>query len=147
MYDVFRFLADSSVAKVSATAINPGSLPYLRNDNFCATIAYEDGSVGNLTYTALGPKQGLAKERLEVFCDGEAYTLDDYRSLVRAGDGKVLWHGNEADKGHFEELCRFGNAIVNGDPAPIAFAQLVETTAVALHVEEQIHGRSGSDGL
>jgi len=89
LYDLFRFLADAPVKGIQASAIDPGTLPYRRNDNFCATLTYEDGSVGSLVYTALGPKAGLPKERMEVFCDGEAYLLDDFKSLIRASDGKV----------------------------------------------------------
>lgn len=141
MYDVFRFLAGATVRSVQATAINPGSLPYKRNDNFCATVGYADGSVGNLTYTALGPKQGLAKERVEVFCDGEAYIIDDYRSLMRGSDNKVLWQNDTVDKGHFEELSRLGDAIATGATSPIPFEELVETTAVALRVEDLLFRR------
>jgi predicted dehydrogenase len=38
MYDVFRFLAGSPVDRITAATINPGKLPYNRNDNFVATI-------------------------------------------------------------------------------------------------------------
>lgn len=142
MYDVFRCLADAPVTSISATSIEPKALPYQRNDNFCATIGYQDGSVGNLVYTALGPKQGLPKERIEVFCDGDAYIVDDYKSLVRASDSKILWQSNEVDKGHFEELSRLGEAIANGSEAPIPFEQIVETTAVALHIEDLLYQRN-----
>ena len=37
MYDVFRFLAGAPARSIEATAIDPGSLPYARNDNFTAT--------------------------------------------------------------------------------------------------------------
>ena len=37
MYDVFRFLAGAPVRSVEASAIDPGELPYARNDNFAAT--------------------------------------------------------------------------------------------------------------
>ncbi len=145
MYDVFRHLTDAPVARISAHAVKPGSLPYLRNDNFCASLTYQDGSVANLVYTALGPKQGLGKERIEVFCDGEAFVIEDFKSLVRAGDGKVLWQSAEPDKGHFEELSQFGDAIAAGGMAPIAFEELVETSAVALHIEDLIHERTCDD--
>lgn len=141
MYDVFRFLAGAPVKSVSASSIDPGSLPYLRNDNFCASLAYADGSVGNLVYTALGPKQGLPKERIEVFCDGDAYVVDDFKSLTRASDGKVLWQSSEVDKGHFEELSRLGDAIAGGGESPIPFDEIVETTAVSLQVEDLLFNR------
>ena len=77
-----------------------------------------------------------------MFSDGEAYVVDDYRSLIRASDAAVLWSG-EQDKGHFEELSRFGDAIASGGESPIPFDELVETTAVALHVEDLLMGRVG----
>ena len=136
MYDVFRFLAGKPVESIKATSINPGNLPYFRNDNFSATMSYQDGSVGNLIYTALGPKTGLPKERVEVFCDGEAYIVDDYKKLVRCSDEEVLWSSSEVDKGHFTELERFGEAIKNNTEAPLAFHEIMETTAATLRVED-----------
>jgi predicted dehydrogenase len=143
MYDVFRALTGSPAASVVADAIDAGQLPYRRNDNFSATIRYQDGSLAHLLYTSLGPK-ALPKERVEVFCDGEAYVLDDYRSLTRAGDGSVLWSG-EQDKGHYEELSRFGDAIASGAESPIPFDELIETSAVALRVEDSLFGRVGEN--
>ena len=105
-------------------------------------VTYDDGSLAHLVYTSLGPKTGLGKERIEVFCDGEAFVVDDFKSLVKSSDGAVLWQSSEADKGHFEELSRFGDAIAQGAPAPIPFDELVETSAVALHVQDLLQGRS-----
>lgn len=141
VYDVFRFLAGAAVDSIGATAIDPGTLPYARNDNFSAVLRYEDGSVCNLLYTALGPKQGLPKERIEVFCDGEAYLIDDFRTLVRTSDGAVLWQSDQ-DKGHGEELLALGRAVRGEQDVPIPFDQLVETTAVSLHIEDLLHGRT-----
>src|SRR5262249_13581480 len=141
MYDVFRSLTGHAVRSVSAAAIDPGSLPYRRDDNFSATITYDDGSLAHLLYTALGPKSGLGKERIEIFCDGETYVVDDFRKLTRGSDGEVLWQGSEADKGHFDELSRFGDAIAAGGEPPIPFDELIETSAVALHVDDMLHGR------
>jgi predicted dehydrogenase len=141
MYDAFRFLAGSPASSISVEAIDPGSLPYRRDDNFSATIAYEDGSLAHLLYTALGPKTGLGKERIEVFCDGEAYVVDDFKKLTSGSDGTVIWQSGDVDKGHFEELSRFGDAIAAGDPSPIAFDELVETSAIALHVQDLLFGR------
>jgi predicted dehydrogenase/threonine dehydrogenase-like Zn-dependent dehydrogenase len=142
MYDCFRFLAGAPVVGVEAAAIDPGSLPYLRNDNFSATLRYADGSVATLLYTALGPKAGLPKERVEVFCDGEAYVLDDYVSLLRAGDNQLLWGPQAVDKGHFTELSRFGDTVAAGEQAPIAFDEIMETSAAALRVESLLAGNA-----
>jgi len=140
MYDVFRFLAGAAVRSVAASAIDPHELPYARNDNFAATITYEDGTVATLVYTALGPKSGLGKEHITVFCDGEAFIVDDFKKLTKASDGSVLWQSGDPDKGHFEELSRFGDAIATGGTAPIPFAEIVETSAVALQIEDLLSG-------
>jgi predicted dehydrogenase/threonine dehydrogenase-like Zn-dependent dehydrogenase len=147
MYDCFAFLADAPVASISATAIDPGDRPYNRNDNFCATVHYEDGSVCTLTYVALGPKAGLPKERIEVFANGEAWVVDDFKSLTRASDSAVLWSAAASDKGHFKELSRFGDSIASGEPSPIPLQQIFETSAVALHVEDLLYGRAGEAPL
>lgn len=141
MYDVFRFLAGSPVRSVTATAIDPGSGPYSRNDNFTATLGYEDGSIATLVYTALGPKSGMGKEHITVFVDGEAFVVDDFRKLVKVSDGSTLWQSGEVDKGHAEELSRLGDAIAGGGEAPISFEEIVETSAVALHIEDLLFGR------
>jgi predicted dehydrogenase len=141
MYDVFRSLTGSPVKSISATSIDPGQSPHLRNDNFSATIGYEDGSVATLIYTALGPKTGMAKERIEVFCDGDAYVVDNFQKLTRGSDGQVLWQSAEPDKGHAEEFSLLGDAIASGAPAPIPFDEIVETTAVSLHVEDLLFHR------
>src|SRR3989441_5177212 len=142
MYDVFRFLAGAPARSIDAASIDPRDLPYARNDNFAATITYEDGTVATLLYTALGPKEGLGKEHITVFCDGDAFIVDDFRKLTRASDGSVLWQSGEPDKGHAEELSRFADALAAGGAAPIPFDELIETSAVALTVEDLIHGRT-----
>ena len=141
IYDVFRSLTGSPARSIDAASIDPASLPYRRDDNFSATITYEDGSLAHLLYTSLGPKAGLPKERLEIFCDGEAYVVDDYKKLTKASDGTVLWQSAEADKGHAEELACFGDAVAGAGESPIPFDELLETSAVALRVQDLIFGR------
>lgn len=141
MYDVFRCLAGSSVVSVQAQPINPCGKPYLPSDNFAATIAYQDGSIGNLVYTALGPKKGLPKERIEVFCDGEAYIIDDFKLLTKASTGEVLWSAAEVDKGQSTQMSYLADALANGTECPIPFDVIAETTAVSLYIEDLLYGR------
>jgi predicted dehydrogenase/threonine dehydrogenase-like Zn-dependent dehydrogenase len=145
MYDTLRFLAASPVRSLAASAIQPGERPLMRTDNFAATIGYQDGSLGTLVYTAAGPKTGLGKERLEVFCDGDAYVVDDFQRVTRASDSRVLWEGT-ADKGHEREMSRLADALSQGGPPPIPVDELFETSAVALHVEDLLSGR-GTAGV
>ncbi len=144
IYDCFRYLIDAPVKKIEAQSMDPKDSRYLKNDNFIATLTYEDGSIASLIYTAAGPKQGLGKERLELFSEGEAYVLEDYEQLKRASDDTVLWQGN-VDKGHFNELQAWGEALSSQAASPISFAEIIETTAVSLHIEDLIFGRAYTD--
>ncbi len=141
MYDVFRYLTDSQAMSVDASSISPRDGRYLRSDNFSATIKYEDGSCGVLTYSSMGPKQGLSKEYLEVFVDGDAYILDDYRELKRASDGEVLWHAMSPDKGHKNEMRNWVNAVRGKDHALASTEEIFETTALSLTIDDLIHDR------
>jgi predicted dehydrogenase/threonine dehydrogenase-like Zn-dependent dehydrogenase len=142
MYDVFRWLTGAPVEAISASSIR--SLPgtYLPTDNFVATINYGDGSVATLTYTSLGPKQGLPKERIEVFCGGQAYLVDDFRRAERCADNALLWSG-DVDKGHTEEMRQLGDALTSGGPAPVPFEEIVEASVVALSVEDLLREGEG----
>lgn len=141
MYDLFRSLSNSPVVSVNATAINPAGKPYLPSDNFAATIAYEDGSIGNLVYTALGPKKGLPKEHIEVFCDGDAFIIDDFKQVTKAGTGEILWSAPETDKGQAAQMTALAHSFASGQPAPIPFEEIAETTAVSLYIEDLLFGR------
>jgi predicted dehydrogenase/threonine dehydrogenase-like Zn-dependent dehydrogenase len=141
MYDVFRSLSGATVSSITARAIDPGALPYTKNDNFCASITYDDGSLAHLTYTAMGPKEGMAKERIEVFCDNDAYVIEDFKELYHCSGKAVVWQNSEPDKGHFEEMRQLGEAIAGREHDLINFNELIETSAVALHIEDQIQGK------
>jgi predicted dehydrogenase/threonine dehydrogenase-like Zn-dependent dehydrogenase len=137
MYDVFRFLAGAPLASLRATAIHPCPGDLRANENFVATLRYDDGTIATLTYTALGPKEGLPKERIEVFGEGRAWIVDDFRALVRAGETIPCWSG-DVDKGHAAEIEAFGRAIAAGGPPPIPVDELIETTAAALAIEAEL---------
>ena len=142
MYDCFQFLTGSKVVSVHAESIDAHDRKYLKNDNFVATLRYEDGSVAVLTYTALGPKQGLPKERVEVYCDGECYLLDDYKSLTKSSEQKVLWHNENTYKGHSNQMAEVAKFLTGEANSLPAVSDLFETTAVALLVEDLLHDRA-----
>jgi hypothetical protein len=64
------------------------------------------------------------------------------QELTKASDGSVLWQSGEPDKGHFQELSRFADAIAAGGDAPNSVGEIFETSALALDVEDLISGRA-----
>jgi predicted dehydrogenase len=137
VYDLFDSLVDgAAVQSVVARSIAPTSDRLARNDNFSATIAYADGSLCTLTYTALG-NADFPKERLDVFCDNTVITLDDYKSVSVAGRGDG-WRGVTQNKGHHEELEALAAALRTGGPWPISLDEQTQAMRIAFAVEESI---------
>ena len=136
VYDVFDALTGAPVDRVTASSIKPSGR-LAANDNFTATISYDDGSICTLTYTALGAKEH-PKERMEVYADGTVLTLDDYRSLAASGGKGALWSSRTIDKGHLQELEALAECLLRGGPWPIPLEEQLRATQISFDVEAQI---------
>jgi predicted dehydrogenase len=136
MYDLFVYLTAARPAEVNATAIDPSSGAWKRNDNFVATIRFDDGSVCTLAYTALGHRKH-PKERLEVFSGGSVAALDDFRSLALAGKPGG-WKSRTQQKGHAEELEALAAALREGGPWPISLEEQLAATRISFDVERRL---------
>jgi predicted dehydrogenase len=106
-FDFMQYMTGSQPVQVYARAIEPtGTLQ--KYDNFQATLAFADGSLGTVTYTTLGDRT-YSKETVEVFCDGAVGRITDFRDLELRRDGKTSrekrWLAQE--KGFAEELRAF----------------------------------------
>jgi predicted dehydrogenase/threonine dehydrogenase-like Zn-dependent dehydrogenase len=138
IYDLFTFLTNSKVKSLSAHSISPNTFHYSKSDNFVATISFDDGSVANLTYTALGDKK-FPKERMEIFVDGKIFYLNDYKSLDYFGyKGKTI-KSTVSEKGQKEELIAWGKAIQEGLEWPIPFWQQVQATQISFDIDNLIN--------
>lgn len=137
IYDLFNFLTGGRPISVSATPIRALSNHWARNDNFVATMGYNDGSVCTLTYTALGSKDH-PKERMEVYVDGKVLVMDDYRSLSVIGSRHRGWSSKSAEKGQFQELSALADTLIDGEPWPISLDEQLEAMRTSFAVESQI---------
>ena len=124
---------------ISARAIRPSTDYYRSDDNFVATMTFDCGSVATLTYTALGDSS-YPKERLDVFCDGQVFEMNDYQRLTLHGTKKDEHSLKVADKGHLAELRAFGRAIKKGGPWPIALWQQQQAMEISFAVEQFLTG-------
>jgi predicted dehydrogenase/threonine dehydrogenase-like Zn-dependent dehydrogenase len=136
IYDLFTYLANSDVTRVTAQPINPESHHYSSRDNFIATMTFKDGSVASLTYTAMGAKD-FPKETADLYVDGKQLVLSDYKTLsVHGIKGKSLKTSIQ-EKGLKEELVAFADAINAGEWL-IPWWQQVQSAKIGLLVEEQL---------
>ncbi|MBW2135810.1 MAG: hypothetical protein JRG72_11400, partial [Deltaproteobacteria bacterium] len=61
---------------------------YRPDDNLSLTLTFQDGSVGNIIYTAKGPKS-FSRERFEVFCEDSAAVIEDFRRALLVQGGRT----------------------------------------------------------
>ena len=135
--DLLVWLSGKSVTSVYA-AVLPNGGKYC-DDNLAATLEFEDGSIGTITYVANGDRS-LPKERIEVFGGGAVATLDDFRvlSTVREGRRQIFRSRFSQDKGHRSEWEIFVKAICSGQPAPIRFGDLVNVSQACFKLLDSI---------
>jgi predicted dehydrogenase/threonine dehydrogenase-like Zn-dependent dehydrogenase len=137
IYDLFSFFTGAKMVSVKAQSVKPATHYYSKTDNFVANVSFDDGSVCNLIYTALGSKE-YPKERMELYCDGKILLLEDYKSLkvfgAKHGGVETTFH----EKGQKEELEAFAKAIQDGGEWPIPLWQQIQTTEISFLVDEQI---------
>lgn len=102
--DTCNAVVDQPIVRVEA--VGSGSAEVALLEDFAISISYGDGSVASITY-ATGGHPSTAKERLEILGRGHTIVIDDYRAIDV--DGRTTKHGQ--DKGHVQQLVRFGQAL------------------------------------
>ena len=135
IYDLFTFLTGAKIVEVTAQAIKPASGYYSHTDNFVTNLRFEDGSVGSLTYTALGSKD-YPKEKLDVYMDGKVLAMDDYLELTVTGARQKGVSSRLQQKGHSEELQAFAQCIRQGGDWPIPLWEQIQATDISFQVEK-----------
>ncbi|ODS23502.1 oxidoreductase [Candidatus Endobugula sertula] len=138
IYDLFTYLVDEKVVKIEVLAVRPQTKSYLMNDNFMVMLSFSDGSLANLTYSALG-SHSYPKEQMEIYVDGKVIELDDYKTLeIFSSKKPTKMKAKYVDKGHKQEMVEFADALLTGGSWPIPLWQQVQATRIALEVEKQI---------
>jgi predicted dehydrogenase/threonine dehydrogenase-like Zn-dependent dehydrogenase len=140
IYDLFTYLIESKTTSIQAHSISIQNSKYSNRDNFTASIKFVDGSLANLTYTAMGSNK-YPKEKLEIFCEGKVIVMDDYKQLSITGIKGSDFSTKAGDKGHKNMIERFGEVIQNGGDWPIPLWQQVQATEIAIEVEAQLKTR------
>ena len=137
IYDLFNYLTNSKCISVSVDYATPSSPLWRRNDNFVATLKYNNGSLCTLTYTSMGTSE-YEKEFCEIFFDGQVILMNDFKKVTHYfSNNKKIY--NCSGKGHKEELFELANSIKNNDKWPITLEEQFSATEISLHIENQIN--------
>lgn len=137
IYDLFNFLTGSTHTNIFAASINTGNSKFLNSDNFNVTVEYADGSICNLTYTAVGHKS-FPKEEMTIFCEGEIIRMSDYKSIEIYGNNSKTEKRSSIDKGQFDLLKLAGNFMTGNSVTPLTFDEQYRATAMSFEVEKLI---------
>jgi predicted dehydrogenase/threonine dehydrogenase-like Zn-dependent dehydrogenase len=86
--DFLHFMADSEPVQVSAVSVAGAVGKYCLDDNLSITLTCRDGSIGNIIYTAKGPKS-FSRERFEVFCEDSVAVIEDFRQAQLVKGGRI----------------------------------------------------------
>jgi len=120
------------VAITDLVAVGSGRRGALLEENLVVQMAFVDGSVASLLYTAEGSAR-TPKERVEVFGGGSSIVIDDYASLLIDGRRVKATRG----KGHAELLTAYFDRLATAESVSDAAVGLVATD-YALQVVESL---------
>lgn len=127
--DLLRFLAGSPIVARTRMAMESAN-----GDTVSLQLGFADGSIGTVHYFANGCK-AFPKERLEVFAAGRVLQLDNFRRLNGYGwpgfKPMRLWR---QDKGQVACAAAFVEAMRQGGPEPIPFADILESSRASIEL-------------
>lgn len=136
--DLMQFLTGSLVTRVYAESITGRNQEAVDEDSIFVTLKFADGSNGSIAYVAEGDK-ALPKERVELFCEGKSFVLDDYRQATSYSNGRAeSTKPKQQDKGQAEETRAVCRVVLEGVDAPIALEDLAATTRATFRIRESL---------
>ncbi|MEP6742955.1 MAG: bi-domain-containing oxidoreductase [bacterium] len=136
-FDLLYYLTGAEPVRIAATMAGVPEGKSKDPANMGASVTFADGSVGILLYTVIGHKD-LPKERLEVFADGKAFTLDDFKTLQAYGVQYKKSPTVQGDKGHAQLLRHFCDAVRGKTTLEITAEDGLRATLCSLKALESI---------
>ena len=127
--DLLRYLTGASIKEASLQSMQES-----KGDTVSLNLEFGDGSIGTVHYFANGHRK-LKKERLDVFCEGKVFQLDNFIKLSGYGwpgfSNRRLWR---QDKGQFACAKEFLKVDSQQSKSPISFSELIEVQKTLLNL-------------
>ncbi|MCJ7448032.1 MAG: bi-domain-containing oxidoreductase [Bacteroidales bacterium] len=137
--DLIAYLASGKVREIYAAHIPTDGKIIQSEDNVIVTMAFENGSIGVLTYTSIGGKD-MEKERIEIFTNGSSLVINDFIELQTFNCDETGMKLKQADKGHKVLINELSKKLKNEESLILPFETDIEMTRLTLSVLDQIHG-------
>ncbi|MEO5571348.1 MAG: bi-domain-containing oxidoreductase [Bacteroidia bacterium] len=132
--DLVMHIAGSPIVSLSANSMNDA---LHHNDTLNINLAFENGSVANISYFSNGNKN-LPKEYLEIFYSGNITVIEDFISMNEFGKTVSENKLKAQDKGHSHEVKLFLDAVKTGSPTPIPFNEIYLSSLATFKTIESI---------
>ena len=140
-FDYFCCLFDSRPIRVMAQTTWPPSGPAPFPDSVSAQVEFEDGSCGQLIYSAEGDSS-FPKETLTVFASGTVAEITNFQKLT-VHRGRKTRNFNYNSKGHAEEMTAWVTFLQSHGEHPLPFPQARRSMLLTFAALESIReGRS-----
>ena len=134
LIDLMTYFTESKIVNIHSESLTPANEKFSEDDNKSIVLKYEDGSVCEIDYFAVGSKS-FPKKYMEIHFDEKTIVLNDYKSLEGYGV-KIKAHTEKhSQKGQKEEILELYNSITqHSNHWPIEFWDMVQTTEATFQI-------------
>jgi predicted dehydrogenase/threonine dehydrogenase-like Zn-dependent dehydrogenase len=133
--DLMYWLLESEPVSVTAYSLPRGKKNIVGENNVVASLRFEDGSIGNLTYCTVGSLSG-GGERVEAFAPGIRVSSEDFKHLSVAAETRTQKRSWFPKKGHATQMQGFMESIRNGNPPEVQVQDGARATLCCLRILE-----------
>ena len=139
--DLLQYLTGSNPVRVYAETAGSYNKNIPVEDNIEVTIRFNDGSLGTISYSAVGDLS-FPRERFEIFGEESVAVVDNFRKAIFVHKGKKSRMKKIGqDMGHKGEVIAFAEAVKAGSKMPIDFKEIVSTTLATFKIVDSIKKR------
>jgi predicted dehydrogenase/threonine dehydrogenase-like Zn-dependent dehydrogenase len=143
--DLARFLAASPISTLQViSARDPAGRVVA--DVTGIQLGFADGSLAAIQYFS-NSSRAYPKERVELFFDGQAIRLDNFRRVKSWGARVGSRLPSRQDKGHNALVAAFLAAVRGGEALPIPFGELIEVSEASVHAARLAREGGGAMAL
>jgi len=136
--DLIMYLASGEVTDLNAVHVPQDGRKIESEDNIIISLAFDNGSIGVLTYTSIGGK-AMEKERLEVFVNGSSLVINDFKELAGFECDFKKVSLKVQDKGHKVLISELSKSLRNETSQILPVASDIEATKLTLLALDKIH--------
>ena len=136
--DLFQSLIGNNVIRLHAERISGNNKSVVNNDNLVVALKFKDGSIANLTYSALGDK-AYSRESIEIFFDSKIISLHDFRRSELHENGKtIVYKTSSQEMGYSEELDHFKNCLSGKENQIVSMEEIFATMKTIFAIENSL---------